>query len=105
MSEKEEFYSNLNIEDITDADYIHVKKVLKDFQIKILGEYHGLYLKNDTLILADVFKSFREMCLKFYHLDPAKFISAPALAWQAALKKNEVKFELLTDIDILLMVE
>ena len=45
------------------------------------------------------------MCLKIYHLDPAKFFSAPGLAWQAALKKTEVKLELLTDIDMLLMVE
>ena len=45
------------------------------------------------------------MCLKMYHLDPVKFFSAPALAWQAALKKTEVKLELLTDIDMLLMFE
>ena len=57
-----------------------------------------------TLILA-VFEKFREMCLKNYHLDPAKFLSAPGLVWQAALKKNELKFELLTDTDMILMVE
>ena len=45
------------------------------------------------------------MCLKIYHLDPVKFILAPGLAWQAALKINEVQFELLTGIDMLLMVE
>ena len=46
------------------------------------------------------------MCLKIYHLDPAKFLSAPGLAWQAALEKTEVKLELLTtDINILLMVQ
>ena len=45
------------------------------------------------------------MCLKIYHLDPVKFILAPGLAWQAALKKNEVQFELLTGIDMLLMGE
>ena len=42
---------------------------------------------------------------KIYHLDPVKFPSAPGLAWQAALKKTEVKLELLTDIDMPLMVE
>ena len=105
LPEKEEFYSNLNMEDITDADYMHAKRVCKDFEIKNLGEYHDLYLKSDTLLLADVFENFRKMCLKIYHLDPVKFLSAPGLAWQAALKKTEVKLELLTDIDMLLMVE
>ena len=45
------------------------------------------------------------MCLKIFHLDPVKFLSAPGLAWQAAFKKTEIKLELLTDIDMLLMVE
>ena len=65
-----------------------------------LGKYHDLYLKSDTLLLADVFKTFKNMCLKIYYLDPIKFLSAPRLAWKAAFKKNEVKLELLTDIDI-----
>ena len=64
-----------------------------------------MYLKIDTLILADVFENFRKTCLKIYQLDPAKFLSAPGLAWQAALTNTEVKLELLTDIDMLLMVE
>ena len=81
------------------------KRVFKDFEIKILGEYHDLYLKSDTLLLADVFENFSKMCLNIYQLDPAKFISAPGLAWQAALKKTVVKLELLTDIDMLLMFE
>ena len=63
------------MEDITDADYMHAKRVCKDFEIKNLGEYHDLYLKSDTLPLA-VFKNFRKMCLKIYHLDPVKFLSA-----------------------------
>ena len=59
---KEDFYSNLNIEDITDSDYNHAKSVFKDFEIKDLDEYHDLYLKSDTLLLADVFKNFRKIC-------------------------------------------
>ena len=93
------------MEDITDADYMYAKTVCKDFEIKNLGEYHDLYLKIETLLLADVFKNFRKIFFKIYHLDPVKFLSAPGLAWQAALKKAEVKLELLTDIDMLLMVE
>ena len=87
LPEKEEFYSNLNMEDITDADSLHAKRVSKDFEIKNLGEYHDLYLKGDTLLLADVFKNIRKMSLKIYYLDPAKFLLAPGLAWEAALKK------------------
>ena len=92
------------MKDIRDTDCMHGKRVCKDFEIKSFGEYHGLYLKSDILLLADVFESFRKMCLKIYQLDPAKFLSAPGLAWQAALKKKEVKLKLLTDIDMLSMV-
>ena len=62
-------------------------------------------VKNHTLFLADVFENFRVMCLKIYHLDPGKFISALGLAWQAALKNTKVQLELLTDIEMLLMVK
>ena len=55
--------------------------------------------------LTDLFENFRKMCSKIYNLDPVKFLSAPGLVWQAALKKTEVKLELLTEIDMLLMVE
>ena len=105
LPEKEEFYSNLNMEDITDVGYMHAKRVCKDFEIKNLGEYHDLHLKSNTLLLADFFENFRKLCLMIYHLDPVKFISAPGLAWQAVFKKTEVKLELLTDIDMLLIVE
>ena len=70
-----------------------------------MGEYHPLYLKTDVLLLADVFENFRKMCLEIYQLNLAKFLSAPRFAWQAGLKKTEVKLELLTDIDMLLIVE
>ena len=59
-----------------------------------------MYIQSDTLLLADVFENFRNMYLKIYELDPAKFLSAPGLAWQAALKKTKVKLDLLTDIDM-----
>ena len=56
-------------------------------------------------MLADVFENFRSICINIYELNPAKFLSAPGLAWQAALKKTKVKLDLLTEIDMLLMVE
>ena len=99
------FYSHLNMEKITDAYYMHGRRVCKDFEIKNLAEYHDLYLKRYTLLLIDVFENVTGMCLKIYQLGPAKFLWAFGLAWQAALKKAEVKLELFTDIDMLLIVE
>ena len=64
-----------------------------------------MYVQSDSLLLADVFENFRNMCLKIYKLDPAKFLSAPGSAWQAALKKTKVKLDFLTNTDMLLMVE
>ena len=75
LPEKERFYSNLNMEDIADTDYMQAKRICKDFEIKNLGEYHVFYLKIDTLLLVDAFENFRKMCLKIYHLDPVKFLS------------------------------
>ena len=64
-----------------------------------------MYVQSDTLLLANVFENFRYMCIKAYELDPTHFLSPPGLAWQACLKKTEVKLELLVDVDMLLMVE
>ena len=102
---KEAFYSELNVENITDKDYEHVKKVWEAFEIKNLGEYHDLYVQCDTFLLADIFENFRNKCIEIYELDLAHFLSPAGLAWQACLKKTKVELELLTDIDMLLMVE
>ena len=104
LLEKERFYNNLNMEDITDVDYAHATRVYRLWN-KNLGEYHDLYLKSDVLLLADVFEKFKKTCLQIYELDPAKFISASGLAWQAALKKTGVELDLLKDVNLLLMVE
>ena len=105
LPSKEDFYSNLNMEDISDIDYGHANNVFKVFKLKNLGDYHNLYVQSDMLLLADVFNNFRDMCLKEYELDPAHFLSLPGLAWQARLKKTNIELELLTDYDMLLMVE
>ena len=98
-------FMNLNMEDISDIDYRHVNNVFKGFKLENLGDCHDLYLQNDTLLLADVFNNFRDMSIKKYELDPAHFLSLPGLAWQACLKKTNIELELLTDYDMLLMVE
>ena len=105
LPEKGKIYSNLNMEDVTDLDYMYAKRVCKDFEIKKLGEYLNLFLKNDTYLLPDVFKNFRKICFKFCELDPVKFYSAFALAQQAPLLKTEVKLKLSTYVDMLLMIE
>ena len=93
------------MEDITGVDYNHAKIVFKNLINKNLGNHHDLYVQSDALLLADVFENFRNMCIKVYELDPSRFLSAPGLAWQGCLKKTEVKLELLTNVDMLSMVE
>ena len=102
---KKEFYNKLNLEDITDEDYKHAQKVWDTFNIKNFGEYHDLYVQSDTLLLADIYENFRNVCINICELDPAHFLSAPGLAWQACLKKTKIKLDLLTDINMLLMIE
>ena len=105
LPDKEAFYSSLNMENITDVDYRHAERVFKSLDNKNLDDYHDLYVQSDTLLFADVFENFRNKCIEIYEQDPAHFLSAPGLAWQACLKKTEVKLELLTENDMLLMVE
>ena len=105
LPSKEDSYSNLNMEDIDDIDFRHGNNVFKRFELENLGDYHDLYVQSDTLLLADVFENLRDMCLKEYELDPAYFLSLPGLAWQACLKKTNIELELLTDYNMLLMVE
>ena len=91
LPDKEAFNSELNLDSITDEDYVHAQKVWKEFKIKNLGEYHDLYVQSDTLLLSDVFENFRKKCIEICELDPAHFLSAHGLAWQGCLKKNEVE--------------
>ena len=72
------------MEDITDEDYLHSKRVWKYFKIRNVGDYHDLYIQSDKLLLADVFENFQN--------------TSPGLAWQAAFKKTKVKLDLLTDV-------
>ena len=76
------------MEDITDADYAHTKRVFKDFETKNLEEYHDLCVESDTLLLADAVEKFRNMCLEIYKLDPAKFFSVARISMASNFKKD-----------------
>ena len=120
---KNAFYSRLSIKSISDQNHEHAQQVWNAMEKKTLGCYHDTYIKTDVLLLADVFKTFRNTCLGHYKLDPAHFYTAPGLSWQALLKTaaeycqhekrrkdcelcpDEFRLELLTDIGMLLMVE
>ena len=73
LPDKEAFYSNRNMEDITDVDYMHAKIVFKNLSNKNLGDYHDLYVQCGTILLANIFENFTYMCIKVYELDPAHF--------------------------------
>ena len=105
LPEKQAFYNHLNVEYRVDAEYVNVKIVCRDFEIKNLEEYYELHVQSNILLFANVSENFRMMCLKIFEIDPAKFFSAPRLAWQTALKKAKVKLDLLTVTDILLIAE
>ena len=102
---KESFYSTLTEECIKDDEYEHAQNVWQKFEVENLKQYHALYLMTDTLLLADVFEQFRDMCLKNYELDPVHSYTAPGLTWKAALKMTKVKLNLLTDIDQHIFIE
>ena len=102
---REDFYSLLNDEDISDDDYDHAKNVWDTFQLKNMGKYHDLYSRTDILLLTDVFENFRAFCLENYKLDPCYYVSTPGLSWDAMLKYTEVNLELITDVDIHQFIE
>ena len=69
---KKSFYSELNLEDISDEDYKHAQEVRDIFELKNMGQYHDLYVQSNTLLIADIFEKFRNTCIKIYELDPAQ---------------------------------
>ena len=105
LPNKEDFYSILNDEHISDEDYKHAQDVWNTFLLNNMGDYHDLYLKSDILLLADVFENFRKTCLEYYKLDPCHYFTSPGLSWDAMLKMTDIKLELITDIDMSQFIE
>ncbi|KYN02533.1 hypothetical protein ALC62_06651 [Cyphomyrmex costatus] len=102
---RESFHSSLTGDTVSESDYAHAANVWKRFSVRTLGEYSDLYLKTDVLLLTDVFENFRESCVASYGLDPAHYYTLPGFTWDAMLKHTRVKFELLTDIDMVMFIE
>ena len=101
----EAFYSKLCDEGIRHEDYLHAQNVWNVFNCQTFRDYHDIYNVSDVLILADVFENFRDVCSENYGIDPAHHFTSPGLAWDAALKKTKIELELLTDFDMLLMMQ
>ena len=81
-----------------------LRKFWNTFMIKTMGEYHGLYLVSDMLLLTDVFENFRKTCIQYYKLDPCHYFTCPGLSWDAMLKMTNIKLELMTDIDMFQLI-
>ena len=105
IQKKKTFYSHLNMENITETNFPHAKRICKDFEIKNEGEYRDLYVQSHTLLLTDVFENFRNMFLEIYGLGSFKISFSFWISIASSFKKTKVKLDLLTDIDMLLVVE
>ena len=105
LPDEKDFYSKLNLEDISDEDYTQAQKFFKELKLKNLGDCHDLDVQSDILLLVGVFENFRNKCIEIYEIDPAHFFVCPRIAMDSLFKKTGEKSELLTDIDLLLMVE
>ena len=85
---REDFYSSLKKEHLTNEQLEHVREVIKAFKFKTLKQYHDLYLAIDVSGLADVIQNYRDITMQTYGLDPCQFIGTPGLSWSAGLKKR-----------------
>ena len=103
---KDAFYSKLSQTTFDHmGEYIFAEHVYKSLKCKSFRDYHLAYLKTDVLLLADVFENFRNTCFEHYGLDPANYISAASLSWDAMMLKTGVKLELISDLKVLDIIE
>ena len=102
---KDDFYSILNGEHISDTQYVHAIKVWYTFKSNNKGEYHELYLKSDVLLSADVFENFRMTCIQYCKPDPSHYFTSPGLSWNSILKMTDRVLELIIDVDKIQFIE
>ena len=93
-------YSSLTGKKVSNKECFHVRKISSKFQIKTMNYYHDLYIKCDALLLADVFKKFRNNSLKNHRLCPSHYMSVPVISWNAMYNKSKVELELISDPDM-----
>ena len=105
LPKRNDFYSLLTDEEISEEEYAHAGKVWETFGIENMGQYHDLYLKSDVLLLADIFENFREQYLDIYGLDPAHYVSLPNSSLDSALKMTGVRLDLISDVNMQLLIE
>ena len=86
-------------------DYLTCEKIWDVFGMKNMGDFHDHYLKKDVLLLADIFETFIDTCLKFYGLEPCHYFSSPRLSWYAMLKMARVKLEKISDTNKYFFIE
>ena len=102
--QKQTVYTSLKLGTKSDDEYKHAQKVYKQLKCASFKDYHMIYLKCDVLLLADVFEDFKKTCIEYYYLEPANYITAPGLAWDAMLKFPNFEFGLITDANMLEMI-
>ena len=100
IPDKKHFYNMLKLKDITDKDYKIVEKFYENMNFKNIKEYLEIYLISDITLLADVFNNFRKIIFDNLGLDPVKYISAPSLTKDCALKYSKAKIENIKDVTI-----
>ena len=93
----QDFHSKLRDKDCSQAEYNHAQEVWRSFDCQTFKDYADLYLKTDVLLLADIFENFRDICITTYWLDPAHYVSAPQLSWDAMLLRTQVELDLISD--------
>ena len=91
LYQKEDFYNQLNMKDITDAVYTQIKSVCKDFKRKYLGKYYDFYVQSNTLLPAVVFENFQDMCPKIYELNPVRFFCCTRISMVSSFNKKQSK--------------
>jgi len=100
-----EFYSKLNYSECSNEDYERAQIVWNKFKCQKLLDYHKLYLKSDVLLLSDIWANFRDISYKNYNLDSTYYYTSPSLSFDAMILKTKINLELLTDINMVCMVE
>lgn len=105
LPKREAFYSALNEEVISEKDYCFANQIWSLFQCKNLLDYAELYCKIDTILLAEIFLTFRNKMFEFAKVDPTRYISLASFGFDTMLKLTKNEIELPTDISMIHFLE